>query len=45
LRKAALEKTNLMPSILDAVRVYATVGEIVNRLKDVYGEAQHLSVF
>jgi methylmalonyl-CoA mutase N-terminal domain/subunit len=45
LKNAAIEKTNLMPSILDAVRVYATVGEIVNRLKDVYGEAQHLSVF
>jgi methylmalonyl-CoA mutase N-terminal domain/subunit len=45
LKNAAIEKTNLMPYILDAVRAYATVGEIVNTLKDVYGEAQHLSVF
>jgi methylmalonyl-CoA mutase N-terminal domain/subunit len=45
LKNAAIEKTNLMPSILDAVRAYATVGEIVSTLKDIYGEAQHLSVF
>jgi len=45
LKKTAIEKTNLMPSILDAVRAYATVGEMVNTLKEVYGEAQHLSVF
>jgi methylmalonyl-CoA mutase N-terminal domain/subunit len=45
LKNAAIEKTNLMPSILDAVRAYVTVGEIVNTLKDIYGEAQHLSVF
>lgn len=45
LKSAAMEKRNLMPSILDAVRAYATVGEMVNTLKEVYGEAQHLSVF
>ncbi len=45
LKNAAIEKTNLMPYILDAVRAYATVGEIVSTLKDIYGEAQHLSVF
>ncbi|MDP8205726.1 MAG: methylmalonyl-CoA mutase family protein [Candidatus Electryonea clarkiae] len=31
---------NLMPSIIDAVKVYATVGEITQTLKDVYGEYQ-----
>jgi methylmalonyl-CoA mutase N-terminal domain/subunit len=45
LENAAIEKTNLMPCILDAVRAYATVGEMVNTLKAVYGEAQHLGVF
>ncbi len=45
LKNAAIEKTNLMSYLLDAVRAYAAVGEIVNTLKDIYGEAQHLSVF
>jgi len=45
LKNAATEKTNLMPFILEAVKAYATVGEIVRTLKEVYGEAQHLSVF
>jgi len=44
-KRAAIEKTNLMPYILDAVRAYASVGEMVNTLKEVYGEAQHLSAF
>ncbi len=34
-----------MPYILDAVKAYATVGEIVDRLKEVYGEATQMSVF
>ncbi len=29
---------NLMPSIIAAVKEYATVGEIVKVMKDVYGE-------
>jgi methylmalonyl-CoA mutase N-terminal domain/subunit len=45
LKSAAIEKRNLMPPILDAVKAYATVGEMVNTLKEVYGEAQHLGVF
>ena len=45
LKNAAIEKTNLMSHLIDAVRAYATVGEIVSTLKDIYGEAQHLSVF
>ncbi|MEO0206684.1 MAG: methylmalonyl-CoA mutase family protein [candidate division WOR-3 bacterium] len=37
--KAAAEKSvNLMPFILDCVRVYTTVGEITAELKKVYGE-------
>src|SRR5690625_582724 len=32
------EKTNLIPYILDAVKVYASVGEICNVLRDEFGE-------
>jgi methylmalonyl-CoA mutase N-terminal domain/subunit len=45
LKKAALERENLMPFILDAVRAYATVGEIVGHLREIYGEATQISVF
>jgi len=38
IRKDAEEDKNLMPSIIDAVKEYATVGEIVQVMKDVYGE-------
>ncbi|MBM4249951.1 MAG: methylmalonyl-CoA mutase [Euryarchaeota archaeon] len=37
LRDAARGKQNLMPYILDAVRTYATVGEMTNTLKEVFG--------
>jgi methylmalonyl-CoA mutase, N-terminal domain len=30
--------TNLMPAIVDAVKVYATLGEINRAMKDVFGE-------
>lgn len=45
LKNAAGEKKNLMPYILEAVRSYATVGEIVGTMKEIYGEAQQVSVF
>jgi methylmalonyl-CoA mutase N-terminal domain/subunit len=35
---AAREGRNLMPVILSAVECYATVGEIANTLRDVFGE-------
>jgi methylmalonyl-CoA mutase, N-terminal domain len=38
LRKAAVAKENLMPPIINAVKAYATVGEICTALKDVFGE-------
>jgi methylmalonyl-CoA mutase N-terminal domain/subunit len=44
LMQAALERKNLMPYILDAVKAYATVGEIVGKLKKIYGEAQQVSI-
>lgn len=44
LQNGAFEKKNLMPYIIDAVRSYATVGEIVGELKKVYGEAKQASI-
>jgi methylmalonyl-CoA mutase, N-terminal domain len=38
LRKAAIAQDNLMPPLIEAVKAYATVGEICNALKDVFGE-------
>jgi methylmalonyl-CoA mutase, N-terminal domain len=35
---AATHDENVMPAILDCVRAYASVGEIVNELRGVYGE-------
>ena len=40
LKKAAVEERNLMPDMVAAVKAYATMGEIVDVLKEVYGEAQ-----
>ena len=34
---AAADQLNLMPSILDCVRAYATLGEICDELRAVYG--------
>jgi methylmalonyl-CoA mutase N-terminal domain/subunit len=31
-------RANLMPAIMDAVRAYATLGELCNVLRGVYGE-------
>ncbi|MHB9288256.1 methylmalonyl-CoA mutase [Halobacteriales archaeon Cl-PHB] len=40
LRQAAEGDENVMPRIVDAVKVYATTGEICNAMRDVYGEYQ-----
>lgn len=40
LRKVAQREENLMPVILQAVRCYATMGEIVAVLKEIYGTFQ-----
>jgi methylmalonyl-CoA mutase N-terminal domain/subunit len=46
LRKAADDDTtNLVPPILHAVKEYASIGEICNVLRDVYGEYQPLTIF
>jgi methylmalonyl-CoA mutase N-terminal domain/subunit len=36
--RAARDGSNLMPPIIDAVRAYATVGEMCDVLRDVWGE-------
>ncbi|MFW6192463.1 MAG: acyl-CoA mutase large subunit family protein [Gemmatimonadota bacterium] len=40
LQRAAREDENLMPPMLDAVRAYATLGEIRSTLEEVYGRFQ-----
>jgi methylmalonyl-CoA mutase N-terminal domain/subunit len=43
LKKAAEGNDNLMPIIVDAVRAYATLGEICDALREVFGEYQPVS--
>jgi methylmalonyl-CoA mutase N-terminal domain/subunit len=38
LKKAAQGEDNLLPLILQAVRAYATLGEICDTLREVFGE-------
>jgi methylmalonyl-CoA mutase N-terminal domain/subunit len=46
LRHKAEEKTeNLVPPILNAVKEYATVGEICDVLREIYGEHKPLTIF
>ena len=40
LKSAAETEANLMPLILEAVKTYATLGEICDVLRDVFGEYQ-----
>jgi methylmalonyl-CoA mutase N-terminal domain/subunit len=37
LRTAAKGKENLMPFVLEAIKAYATVGEICDVFREVYG--------
>jgi methylmalonyl-CoA mutase N-terminal domain/subunit len=39
-KTAAESGANVMPAIMEAVRAYATVGEITNKLAEVYGHYQ-----
>jgi methylmalonyl-CoA mutase N-terminal domain/subunit len=36
-KKAAVEKKNLMPFLVETVKTYATIGEITGVLKEIYG--------
>ncbi|MDE3153472.1 MAG: methylmalonyl-CoA mutase family protein [Acidobacteriota bacterium] len=44
LRTAAAGTANLMPPLLDAVRAYATVGEMCDALREVWGEYEEVPV-
>ena len=44
LRSAARTTENLMPPILDAVRAYATVGEMCDALREVWGEYEEVPI-
>jgi methylmalonyl-CoA mutase N-terminal domain/subunit len=39
-----VSSANTMPSIVDAVRTYATVGEICEALREVYGTYTEVSI-
>ncbi|MFO7171684.1 MAG: methylmalonyl-CoA mutase family protein [Bacillota bacterium] len=45
LRRAARGSENLMPYILEAVKAYATLGEIADALRDVFGEYRPAEIF
>jgi len=45
LRNSADADENLMPIMLEAVKAYATLGEICGVLREVYGEYQELIIF
>jgi methylmalonyl-CoA mutase N-terminal domain/subunit len=38
LKKTAEGKSNVVPPILEAVKAYATIGEISDTLREVFGE-------
>jgi methylmalonyl-CoA mutase, N-terminal domain len=44
LRHAARGRGNTMPLLLDCVRAYATVGEMCDALRDVWGEYEEVPV-
>jgi len=45
LKEAAKGTENLMPYIMDAIRVYASIGEIINTLKEEFGTYFEDSIF
>ena len=44
LREAAAGTANTMPALLGAVRTYATIGEMCDALRDVWGEYQEQAI-
>lgn len=44
LKRTAEGDGNTMPDILDAVRAYATLGEICEALRDIFGSYQETSL-
>jgi methylmalonyl-CoA mutase N-terminal domain/subunit len=44
LKKAATEKVNVMPYLVDCCKAYATVGEMTNVFRDIFGEFAEPSI-
>jgi len=44
LRKAAEGKENLMPFLYDAVKAYATLGEVCDAMRDVFGTYEEVAI-
>jgi len=44
LRKATQGKDNLMPYIYDAVKSYATLGEICDAMRDTFGTYEEIAI-
>lgn len=45
LQKVAKSSSNIMPAIIEAVKSYATIGEIIGVLKEVFGEYKEPIIF
>jgi len=43
-RNVARGEENIMPVLIEAVKAYATVGEISDALRDVFGEYREPSI-
>jgi methylmalonyl-CoA mutase N-terminal domain/subunit len=43
LREAAQGNENMMPAILDCVRAYASIGEMCDVLREVFGEHREIA--
>jgi methylmalonyl-CoA mutase N-terminal domain/subunit len=45
IERAAREKKNVMPYLLEGCKCYATLGEMANVFRDVFGEYVEPSIF
>lgn len=45
LRQAAQQNRNIVPHVFDAVRAYASIGEICDVLREVFGEYRAIPIF
>ncbi len=45
LERAAKDKVNVMPYLVDCCKAYATVGEMTNMFRDIFGEFVEPSIF
>jgi methylmalonyl-CoA mutase N-terminal domain/subunit len=40
IKQASIDEKNIMPFVIEAVENYATLGEIADSLREIYGEYQ-----